>query len=505
MSDKATLTLENDIVLNPEEARRLLWAKALESDPCWKAGESETASSATLYALGEKTDTKRFLLERADRIIAQSETKAKPGIPWIRPTMVLSLLLALFAFVCGICTEHLGNPGHHLNLLAFPLWGLVLWNIAAYVMLLASKCIPSIGIERNCLMRRGLMTAFRARLKLPKLTNPLTAQFTDDYRRLLQPWFEVSAAKALHGAAIAFALGLVASLVARGVGTAYWACWESTWFADDIETVSWILKHTYGLVPAWGLIPPMPDASVLEAMRVDRLPFLKEGISAAPWIARMLCIVCVTIVLPRMLLFWAATMRAKKLLRNLRIETFDPYIASVIGQGVQSAGLGPIICLLPKQYDEAAKERLSALAHRWGALSGTPLRDVDYEQAPIAIPEFDADTRQQLVLVCLDAKQTPEDDIEGAFIDALRTAYGTRADLSFALLVDTQHFTEHNKAYPERIVQRRGLWKQFAQAHDIPFFTIDASDTCLENVAHALRTWVVDDPCSCARPTSEAE
>lgn len=90
----------------------------------------------------------------------------------------------------------------------------------------------------------------------------------------------------------------------RGIGTAYWAVWESTWFADKPDVVAAILQGLYGWLPDFlpGL-SPLPDASALSALRVDGSAPSAAVLSAgAPWLARMIWSIVGLIIVPRAVL-----------------------------------------------------------------------------------------------------------------------------------------------------------------------------------------------------------
>ena len=117
--------------------------------------------------------------------------------------------------------------------------------------------------------------------------------------QLLVPVYENQAAYLMHLAALAFALGLIAEIAFRGISTAFVVGWESTWFAQNPEAVKTFIDWTYGLIPFGG---DLPDASTLEAMQSDRLVFRMHPVNAAPWLIRMMVLLTVFVIIPRLFL-----------------------------------------------------------------------------------------------------------------------------------------------------------------------------------------------------------
>lgn len=118
----------------------------------------------------------------------------------------------------------------------------------------------------------------------------------------MAPLIRMNVARTLHFAAVFFALGIIVSLLVRGFGTSYWAGWESTWLAESPESVKAFIDHTYGLIPAVGPLSSMPDLAQIVDMRADRLPYLEAPITAAPWLIRMMILMGVTVIVPRLFL-----------------------------------------------------------------------------------------------------------------------------------------------------------------------------------------------------------
>ena len=254
----------------------------------------------------------------------------------------------------------------------------------------------------------------------------------------------------LHWAALAFGIGLAVSLLVRGIGTAYWAVWESTWFADKPEVVAAILQGLYGWLPDFlpGL-SPLPDASALSALRVDGATPSTAALSAgAPWLARMIWSIVGLIIVPRALLAALSMVCAARAAKTLIV----PIDSSRTEE------------LLQKAANHSVKTWFLNGSNHPAATQGTTLLSVNPWSAP-DFPELTAFTPQagDHTVLELDPSATPEEDVHGLLIDAIR-----KRCANTVLHLDFSELQTRFADVPERIQSRRALWEHFAAQHDIP-------------------------------------
>ncbi|RYD34503.1 MAG: hypothetical protein EOP86_10815, partial [Verrucomicrobiaceae bacterium] len=122
--------------LTTPEARQLLFLRAAEEADASGGRISLTERSAAGRAFLEESGAD-FLKLRAERILARAPDTLKaavakfqhPVAPWPRWLPVLAPVLA---FAVGWFTNELGAD-RRVSLLAFPLLGLILWNLAVVV------------------------------------------------------------------------------------------------------------------------------------------------------------------------------------------------------------------------------------------------------------------------------------------------------------------------------------------------------------------------------------
>lgn len=154
----------------------------------------------------------------------------------------------------------------------------------------------------------------------------------------------------------------------RGIGTAYWAVWESTWFADKPDVVAAILQGLYGWLPDFlpGL-SPLPDASALSALRVDGSAPSAAVLSAgAPWLARMIWSIVGLIIVPRAVLAAISMFCAARAAQTLIV----PIDSSRTEQLLQTAA------------NHSVKTWLLNGSNHPAANQGTPLLSVNPWSAP---------------------------------------------------------------------------------------------------------------------------
>jgi hypothetical protein len=134
--------------MTEDEARRFLLVRAVETEDAAEAmltrEDRRAATSAGLSQAGSRRDD-ALLAARADFAFARLRTRfpavarADQAAAWPR---WLNWAVPLAAFILGVLTNEI-DSGSRLNLVAFPLLGLIAWNLLVYLGLLAN------GLRRN--------------------------------------------------------------------------------------------------------------------------------------------------------------------------------------------------------------------------------------------------------------------------------------------------------------------------------------------------------------------
>jgi len=327
---------------------------------------------------------------------------------------ILAPIALVAGLVLGLLVDAVGSSGR-INILAPPLLGLLLWNVAVYVLLAVAQVRGDAGGPQP--MRRALS------------------------RGLHRLGIDASqVAPALHAGAAAFALGALAAMYLRGVAFEYRAGWETTFLS--VDTVHRLLAVVLG--PASHLTGlPLPGVAELDALHFRR----GGGENAARWIHLYAVTVLLIVVLPRALLAIVSARAAPGTAPDSR----DALSVRV----------------LPYSY-HLAPERLPALA---GALErGTGRRVVMSVAEPLPLGAEDELDRllpdpPPALAALFSLSATPEDENHGAFVAALQA----RAREPLVVLVDEADFTrrftdarrdERRQAWID-VMQQRGVTPQF--------------------------------------------
>ena len=466
--------------------REVLLVRAVEeADPegaLLPAADRAAAGREAMRSVGA-VDADRLLEARAVTLLKRL-VKRHPFIgdflSMLAPSRARTVWLVAIAFVLGAAVPVLDGT-HRINVLAFPLLGIVAWNIAVY---LAS--IPWI-LRRTprgeTILRAGLATtgswlATRVVERSRKFNAPLASAL----RAFANDWYEAShllhvtrAARGLHLAAAALGLGIVASLYVRGLAFDYRAGWESTFL--EAEGVRALLAFIYG--PAsWLTGIAIPDATQLEAAR-----WIGEaggGEPAAPWIHLLAATVMIYVVAPRLLFALEAAVRAFRLKTAMPSPVFLPAYYRKAFAHVDGAVERAIAIVMPYacELSPGALARLVALVQ---AAPGGPVDVSARESIPYGEEERYLETfgerggdTADLVVMPFSLAATPEAENHGAVLAGVRDRLAaTRPAARLLIVVDEASYVERMNAAPERIDERREVWRSFVAAHGLEADFVD--------------------------------
>ena len=463
-------------------ARKIFLAKAIEQSDPQIASKSALLSKAVSHRLGERTNDAVYLEQRADSVLnavgadTMQAFKTHDALPFV----FLGGFFFLLAFFLGFLSEKLTENDSFINLLSFPFWGFIAWNLLIYVLLF----LRTFGIFdkrffpiRNALssLRAGKVTAY-LRQNSPKNT------YRADCMRISLPLFQKETTALLHLSAIAFALGLISAIALRGVSTAFTVGWESTWFSDNVDAVKLFIDSTYGLIPSFGPFSALPDTTALADIRSDRLPYLTQPVSAAPWLLRMMALLTIFVIIPRLFLFLVSWTSLHFLRRHLRLGINDPYFKKVLEEGKESVHLGSLVFIANKDKKGSGRETLEKMSLFWGNPSPI-IHEISYDAAPFTLPTLPKDTERTVVLIYLDSISTPEEETIGELFRNAVQAQISRPDLVYAALLETRRFATQFSGYSGRIQERTDVWMRFAKEHEIELFlSSDGEEQLVKNV-----------------------
>ncbi len=368
--------------------------------------------------------------------------------PWIAPLVVGA------AALLGGLTDMLTNS-RQINLLAPPLIGLLIWNLAVFAGLLIGTLFskrPS--PEQSGLGPIGSAVAWLSRARLPKLPGRLTA-FAEQWSNASRPLLVARVTNVMHWAAFALAAGAVAAMYARGLAFEFNAGWEST-FLDPAQ-VSRLLHLVLGPASALTGIA-LPDPAGFASLAFSAGP----GENAARWIHLWATTIGLFVLLPRAVLGLFSALRARHLGRHLPYDFSQPYF-----EGLSRLLRGDPARLLVVPYGsrlspeaelslQTTFKRLLGASSELGNRAMVPFGEEDQFQVAAS------DRQAPLVGLLFSLSATPERENQGQFV--LQASAQWPQQTRLLILIDEAAFIKRFPNNPERLEQRRASWQKVMNA-----------------------------------------
>lgn len=438
----------------------------------WTDDDRSWSTQAAAEVVGEGASPAAFIAHRAQLALERLRTRDAgfvrivDGLLW-RPW--IGLLTMALALVAGAAIDRLGS-GPNINLLALPVLGLLAWNVAVYLVLLAGSLSRLHRQDREPgplrrLLVRWLTGAGRwlhqHRVHMPEA---VLSSLLKDWSRVAAPLYAARVTRILHLAAAMFAFGIVAGLYLRGLAFEYRAGWESTFL--DVETVHRILSVM--LAPGvWLTGQPLTDAIGLAAIRFGTLPATEN---AAPWLHLMAATIAVIVILPRLTLGLASGLVERQRSTRLITRIEDPYYQRLL-RGYRA---GPVhLTVIPYSYHPAPATMAGLqglMARVFGGnaatLCATP---VGYGQEE-ALPATARPDGRGPTFALFSLAATPEREAQGAFVRSLRAMV---ADKPLLLLIDEAPWHARFDADLKRLEERRSAWRDELADLDIAPIFVD--------------------------------
>lgn len=418
----------------------------------------------------------RLLVSRSRILLSQLRARHPfvEDIVSFAPGTTVALGICVAALAIGLALSAL-DGSQRINVLAFPLWGVVAWNLLVYVVVLAHafrsagrrarRWIP----ERVAALAMGRVSSAIARAR--RFHAPLAqalAKFLGEWQEAARPAMAARAAAMFHLAAAVLGAGLVAGFYARGIALDYRAGWESTFL--DAGQARAVLRVLYG--PA-SLVTgiSIPDAAHLQAIR------WRDGAGGEPagsWIHLLAATALVLVIAPRAILAALAAFSAWRAARDAPLPASMPlYFDRIFREaGLTLAGGGTRV--LPYAYEPPAAsiERLRAQSAEASLDVLAPIAYGNEEAIEAAFSSGDAPAAYALLVT---AAATPEEDSHGRALDAMREA-ARRTRVRVEAIVDEGPYAQRMGAeLAARVEERRLAWKRLIEAHGVAPRFVDLS------------------------------
>ena len=492
--DRAPVRGRETSGIDEAAARTVLLVREIESAPSdaasWSAADRAWASRSALDSVGRDAGASRFLVARAELALQRLLPREPVLAAWLAPkgwragALVWALLIGA---AVGLGIDSLGS--HRLiNLLAPPLWGVLVWNLAVYA-LLAVAALRRLGPARSdatrtldkLSARHGPLTRWlhaaltsapwapRASTQGGRGASAVLRTFAPAWARVSLPQNLARAEMLLHGAAGALALGLIAGLYLRGLVFDYRAGWQSTFL--DAATAHAVLSFV--LAPAAAVTGiTLPDASGFEALR-SVAPLAPGGATAAPWIHLLAASLGLFVVLPRFVLCLIGAARARWLAAHVHVPLHEPYFQRLLRE---QRGAAASIHVLPYAQAPPAQALVSLqalFARTLGQNTSVQVGDTiafGAEDEVHAAPAFPAGTTH--ALLWFDMAASPEPEHHGRIAAAL-AQNAAASGAAAMLLVDQTAFVRRFEQTPNRIAERLTAWRQLAEAAQLSLLAVD--------------------------------
>ena len=450
-------------------------SRAVVRDSRWSGAESGARLSPAAQS---------FLQQRAQRLMERLRNRS----PAVVQVLALSgslywlgRLTLLLALLMGISLSAL-DGSRRINILAFPLVGLLAWNLLVYVLLLLHwlrrrgppvrrHLFSAALFERIAAARIETLLRHATRFNVP-LTNGLR-RFAADWSTVAQPMLVLRATRLMHLGAACVAIGLIVGMYVRGIALRYEAGWESTFLgADGAHT---LLRVLYG--PA-AVLSGIPIGSVAD-IAVLRWTAIGGGGEAARWIHLIALTAVLYIVLPRLLAALAAHLALWRYVRNPPLPPTLLGYARTLLMGIGSGGVRETANVIPYAY-EPKELTLSGLESLLTATLGANLSmkvqaAVRYGEEASVTTRLAETTTWTVLLMTLAA--TPEVENHGKLVSDARDWLASHASSAPLLVViDEAPYVMRMRGdagFESRVDERRRLWREFVAGYGLQACCVD--------------------------------
>jgi hypothetical protein len=437
------------------------------------AAPSEAVASTSL-----SRDSETFLVSRADRLLERLQSRSPAvihiltlagGVTW------LGRLVLLLALVMGVSLSAL-DGSRRINILAFPLIGLMAWNLFVYLFL-AVAWIRARGRTRErfwsaSVYERWISGRIESLMRHSTRYNvPLSTglrRFAAEWGALSHPILLLRAKRLMHLAAALVAVGLVAGLYFRGVALRYEAGWESTFLGP--RSAYALISVLYG--PASGVSGL--SSGTLKDMTALRWTATWGGGDAAVWIHLIAITAVLFIVIPRLLAAGAASFALWRISRSIRPPASTLGYARTLIIGLGSGRATETASVVAYAYEPRAPSIAgleSLLAATLGANLEVEIREPVRYGEEETVPARLAAIAATWHVVLMTLASTPEVENHGAFLAAWRDWLARNAaSAPLLIVVEEGPYAARMRgeaAFEQRLQDRRKLWREFISGYGL--------------------------------------
>ncbi|MFT7671553.1 MAG: hypothetical protein ACI8X5_004274, partial [Planctomycetota bacterium] len=394
----------------------------------------------------------------------------------------------LLSFGLGLAVDRVGDSGA-INLLSFPILGLLLWNVLVYVWLFFADLLrpkhrrkaegqASRQASSGPLARLILWCASPERFWRGELARKDTSgEVSVCVQRYMRDWFRVGAplhlargATWLHLAAGGVMLGAIAGMYLRGLLFHYEASWGSTFLTTD--AVHSLLSFFF-TPAAWTIGSPIPGVEVIDTMRAP------EGSGdASLWIHYYGVTGGLLVVLPRFLLAAFSGARSKSLRKKMPFALEDDaYFLKLLAV---DRGVGQRATVQPYSYRPSARSAEGLTSLLLDVLGGRTrvekMESCEYGAHPSECPA-DLGSAALCRVVLFSLAQSPEHEVHGEYLAQLmRQIDNASSPCSLLVVLDRGPFLARLARGEEgtsRLAERERSWARVLSEHGLEALSCD--------------------------------
>ena len=435
----------------------------------WTDADRAWASRAAAEVVGESAEPHAFVGRRAllalERLASRKHRAARLARAWQwRPWVGAVLVTAAFAL--GALADAIA-PSERINILAPPVAALVAWNLVVYA-LLAARFVVRYGESGAGPIARFVTHLAGGVRGAGRAADPAVTAFVEQWSTASAPLYAARAARVLHLAAAALALGVIAGLYVRGLGLEYRATWEST-FLEPSSVRAWVAAIYAAGAFVTGIA--VPDVAHVAAIRVP------ASENAGVWLHLMAATLAVVVIAPRLLLALIAGVVERYRAAHLMDELDDAYFARLL-RGFRSSATA--IDVVPYSFTLADDARASLQALLDRAMGGHAKLAI---ASPVAYGDED-DVRLpggEIVVALFNASATPEPEAHGRFLARL-----AQSGRPLVVMVDEASMAARAASDAARLEGRRALWREVASQAGRGIVYVDLANPDLDAVEAAF-------------------
>ena len=403
-----------------------------------------------------ETRTQKMLNTASEPVRRIAEWMSHPTWRWVGWVKVG---LPMAAFLIGWMTNELGTD-RVVNILAFPLLGLVLWNICVCGWMLwtefRNRPAPN-KVWRTDRMRQHLEKHLAATVPdatQREILGRTTMGFLQRWRERTAPLMRAQGKLLFHTGALLLAAGMVTGMYVQGLRKEYRAGWESTFLTPT--SLHSLLSVVLGPASAVTSIP-LPQTDALEQMRLTPGGGIPASpASAAPFIHLWAATAGLFIGLPRLLLIGLALKERRKAQPDWSVD-LENY-ATTCKQAAE--GQVRVVEVLPVYFtpESATAEAIRlCILQAWGGKTRVHfLSPIPLGEETEALENWQPSGNG--TVLAFSFASTPEQEVQGAVIQQVQSQTSKLWVVTDALSFEARHGSLPE--FQQRMCQREAAWRR---------------------------------------------